>query len=195
MSSDPLLKAAIAHWGPRFVANGVVLTDFEEVTGSLSSLQRLVPRLVGARRASRAARPRGAGAKAFPHRRRMPAARRRLLSFRLVSVRARRRADEGRAQEADRMPPGGAAAPAAARRARRNPVPGQDARRHSAQAGRRRAAAGGGDGGRARLDQGRNRRLRSAVPGARHRDSGVRGAGPGRGAIRFRRSAAITRCR
>src|ERR1700690_449093 len=37
MSSDPLVKAAIAHWGPRFVANGVVLTDFEEVTGSLSS--------------------------------------------------------------------------------------------------------------------------------------------------------------
>jgi dienelactone hydrolase len=37
MSSDPLLKAAIAHWGPRFVANGVVLTDFEEITASLSS--------------------------------------------------------------------------------------------------------------------------------------------------------------
>jgi len=37
MSSDPLLKAAITHWGPRFVANGVVLTDFEEVTGSISS--------------------------------------------------------------------------------------------------------------------------------------------------------------
>ncbi|MGB6350539.1 MAG: alpha/beta fold hydrolase, partial [Pseudolabrys sp.] len=37
MSSDPLLKAAIAHWGPRFIANGVVLTDFEEVTGSISS--------------------------------------------------------------------------------------------------------------------------------------------------------------
>ena len=37
MSSDPLLKAAIAHWGPRFVANGVVLTDFEEVTNSMSS--------------------------------------------------------------------------------------------------------------------------------------------------------------
>ena len=60
MSSDPLLKAAIAHWGPRFVANGVVLTDFEEVTGSYHFLQRLVQRLVGARRASRAARPRGA---------------------------------------------------------------------------------------------------------------------------------------
>jgi len=37
MSFDPVLKAAIAHWGARFVANGVVLTDFEEVTGSLSS--------------------------------------------------------------------------------------------------------------------------------------------------------------
>jgi dipeptidyl aminopeptidase/acylaminoacyl peptidase len=37
MSSDPRVKAAIAHWGPRFVANGVVLTDFEEVTGSLAS--------------------------------------------------------------------------------------------------------------------------------------------------------------
>jgi 2,6-dihydroxypseudooxynicotine hydrolase len=35
MTSDPLLKAAIAHWGARFVANGVTLTDFEEVTGSL----------------------------------------------------------------------------------------------------------------------------------------------------------------
>jgi 2,6-dihydroxypseudooxynicotine hydrolase len=37
MPSDPLLTAAISHWGPRFVANGVVLTDFEEVTGSISS--------------------------------------------------------------------------------------------------------------------------------------------------------------
>ena len=37
MSSDPLVKAAIAHWGPRFVANGVVLTDFEEITGALTS--------------------------------------------------------------------------------------------------------------------------------------------------------------
>jgi 2,6-dihydroxypseudooxynicotine hydrolase len=37
MSSDPQLTAAIAHWGPRFVANGVVLTDFEEVTRSLTS--------------------------------------------------------------------------------------------------------------------------------------------------------------
>ena len=37
MSSDPLLKAAIAHWGPRFVANGVVLTDFEELTASMTS--------------------------------------------------------------------------------------------------------------------------------------------------------------
>ena len=37
MTSDARLKAAVAHWGPRFVANGVVLTDFEEVTSSITS--------------------------------------------------------------------------------------------------------------------------------------------------------------
>jgi len=37
MSSDPRIKAAISHWGPRFIANGVTLTDFEEVTNSLAS--------------------------------------------------------------------------------------------------------------------------------------------------------------
>jgi 2,6-dihydroxypseudooxynicotine hydrolase len=37
MTSDPRLTAAISHWGARFVANGVTLTDFEEVTRSLSS--------------------------------------------------------------------------------------------------------------------------------------------------------------
>ena len=37
MATDPRLAAAIAHWGPRFVANGVVLTDFEEVTGAIKS--------------------------------------------------------------------------------------------------------------------------------------------------------------
>ena len=36
-NDDPRLEAAIAHWGPRFVANGVVLTDFEEVTGQIKS--------------------------------------------------------------------------------------------------------------------------------------------------------------
>ncbi len=37
MSSDPVLKSAVAHWGARFVANGVALTDFEDVTSSMSS--------------------------------------------------------------------------------------------------------------------------------------------------------------
>ena len=37
MSSDPVLNSAVAHWGARFVANGVVLTDFEEVTASMKS--------------------------------------------------------------------------------------------------------------------------------------------------------------
>lgn len=35
--TDPRLKTALSHWGARFVANGVVLTDFEEVTASLKS--------------------------------------------------------------------------------------------------------------------------------------------------------------
>ncbi|HEY0567543.1 MAG TPA: alpha/beta fold hydrolase, partial [Xanthobacteraceae bacterium] len=37
MSSDPRVTSASAHWGPRFVANGVALTDFKDVTGSLAS--------------------------------------------------------------------------------------------------------------------------------------------------------------
>ena len=34
---DALVKSAIAHWAPRFVANGVALTDFEEVTASVTT--------------------------------------------------------------------------------------------------------------------------------------------------------------
>src|SRR3984893_11617158 len=37
MPQDARVTSAIAHWAPRFVANGVTLTDFEEVTDSLSS--------------------------------------------------------------------------------------------------------------------------------------------------------------
>jgi 2,6-dihydroxypseudooxynicotine hydrolase len=37
MTADARIASAIAHWGPRFVANGVTLTDFEEVTRSLRS--------------------------------------------------------------------------------------------------------------------------------------------------------------
>jgi 2,6-dihydroxypseudooxynicotine hydrolase len=36
-SADPRVKAAMTHWGARFVANGVALTDFEDVTASLAS--------------------------------------------------------------------------------------------------------------------------------------------------------------
>jgi 2,6-dihydroxypseudooxynicotine hydrolase len=37
MGQDERVASAIAHWGPRFVANGISLTDFEEVTASLAS--------------------------------------------------------------------------------------------------------------------------------------------------------------
>src|SRR6266850_1296679 len=32
---DPRVSSAISHWAPRFVSNGVLLADFEEVTASL----------------------------------------------------------------------------------------------------------------------------------------------------------------
>jgi dipeptidyl aminopeptidase/acylaminoacyl peptidase len=32
---DPRVQSAIAHWGPRFVSNGVPLADFQEVTAGL----------------------------------------------------------------------------------------------------------------------------------------------------------------
>jgi len=37
MPQDSRVASAISHWAPRFVANGVTLTDFEEVTASLAS--------------------------------------------------------------------------------------------------------------------------------------------------------------
>ncbi len=33
---DPRVEAAISHWAPRFVANGVPLADFQEVTASIA---------------------------------------------------------------------------------------------------------------------------------------------------------------
>ena len=35
MGRDPRVASAIAHWAPRFVSNGVILADFEEVTASI----------------------------------------------------------------------------------------------------------------------------------------------------------------
>ena len=32
MSQDPRVAFAISHWAPRFVSNGVILADFQEVT-------------------------------------------------------------------------------------------------------------------------------------------------------------------
>lgn len=35
MVSDPRVEAAISHWAPRFVANGVIYSDFVEVTDGI----------------------------------------------------------------------------------------------------------------------------------------------------------------
>ena len=37
VEKDDLVASAMAHWGARFVSNGVALADFEEITGSLRS--------------------------------------------------------------------------------------------------------------------------------------------------------------
>jgi len=34
-TQDARVKSALSHWAPRFVANGVILTDFQEVTSSI----------------------------------------------------------------------------------------------------------------------------------------------------------------
>lgn len=36
MSKDALIESAISHWAPRMVSNGVMLTDFQEVTASVA---------------------------------------------------------------------------------------------------------------------------------------------------------------
>ena len=35
MGKDARVTSAISHWAPRFVSNGVLLADFEDVTGKL----------------------------------------------------------------------------------------------------------------------------------------------------------------
>ena len=35
MSKDPRIESATSHWAPRMVSNGVMLTDFQEVTASI----------------------------------------------------------------------------------------------------------------------------------------------------------------
>src|SRR5256885_8723037 len=37
MTGDPRVTAAIHHWAPRFVTNGVALSDFEDVTASIAA--------------------------------------------------------------------------------------------------------------------------------------------------------------
>ena len=36
MPADARVASAISHWAPRFVSNGVLLADFEEVTASIA---------------------------------------------------------------------------------------------------------------------------------------------------------------
>ncbi len=39
MAKDALMESAMSHWAPRMVSNGVMLTDFQEVTASVDRWQ------------------------------------------------------------------------------------------------------------------------------------------------------------
>ena len=60
-TDDPRLQAAVSHWGARFVANGVALTDFEDVTRSITSYDEWCAAWSSDSRGARRARPRGDG--------------------------------------------------------------------------------------------------------------------------------------
>ena len=85
---DTRLASATAHWSHRFVTNGVPLADFQDVTGSLQTWDGWCAAWVDrghihnalAQQASQVGHMRSAG-RSLEHRRR-------LLSFRKVSVRA-----------------------------------------------------------------------------------------------------------
>jgi hypothetical protein len=182
MSKDPRVTSAIAHWAPRFISNGVLLADFQEVTAGIERWEDWCAAWCRARRA-REPGPRGARPGLSPVGRRAPVARRGVLPLRQVRVRHRRRADAGGAPQGHHLQAAGGAAAATAGAAGRDPLPGRLAGRPAAAAGRREQAAAGDHGARPRLGQGGDGGLRAAVPGARHGHADGRRPGAGRGRV------------
>ena len=135
VSADPRVTTAIAHWAPRFVANGVPLADFEEVTAGIARWDDWC----AAWSAPVLPRTRGWARKRSPSKHRLSAAahlhaRRGLLSLREIRLRARLRARCGRltarpSRAADAALPSSRST----RRARRDPARGDASLRHPAQ--------------------------------------------------------------
>ena len=185
MSSDPRIKAAISHWGPRFVANGVTLTDFEEVTGSLASYddwccawsaRAAVHEQMG-REALAAKRFLTAGeclqrAGVYYH----------FASFLFVHDQPQMQAAHKKQIECRQL-----ALPHLSPPGERVEIPYQGKTLagilRKPQGVERAAVVVMAVG--LEFDEGGNRRLRGTVSGARAGDAGLRGAGPGRGAVRF----------
>src|SRR6267378_4301437 len=107
-SPDPRVAMAIAHWAPRFVSNGVLLADFEEVTAGIARWEDWC----------RAWCERGD-----------------VLPFRQVRFRARSETDARRAPAFGRMLPGGASAHAPPRGTRFDTVRGKNPPRNPAATG------------------------------------------------------------
>ena len=57
MAKDSKVASAISHWAPRFVSNGVLLADFEEVTASLERWEDWCAAWSQARRGARGPGP------------------------------------------------------------------------------------------------------------------------------------------
>ena len=192
---DARVRSAISHWAARFVANGVVLTDFEEVTASIRSWDDWCRAW-----SDRAAVHEQLGRTALDEKRFVSAGEHlqragvyyHFAAFLFVHDIPQMKAAHLKAVDCRRsaLPH---LRPAGERVA--DPVRGQGALRHPAQAGRRRPAAGRRDGDGARFHQGGMRRLRAAVPGAWHGDARVRRPGPGRRRSTILLFAATTRWR
>ena len=100
---DSRVSSAISHWAPRFVSNGVLLADFEEVTGSLERWEDWC-----AAWSKRAAMHEGLGRESLSGRLstdggRAPRPRRDLLPLRQVRVCPGPGADARRAHEGGRL--------------------------------------------------------------------------------------------
>ena len=186
MTDDARVKSALSHWAPRFVANGVALTDFEEVVGATAGWDDWC-RAWSDKAAVHEAMGREALAAGKLHLgRRASAARRGLLSLRQVPVRARHpqmKAAHAKAVDCRRL-----ALPHLLPAGERVAIPFegrhlygilQEARAASTRPPVMIMACG--------LDfgQGGDRGLRGAVPRPWHRHPGVRRPRPGRGRVRL----------
>ena len=179
MSDDPNVRAAIAHWAPRFIANGIDYNDFVATTARVAhwrdwsvewSRTAAQARSPGARGGSGRQPDLGGGSLC---------ARFALPPFRKVRLLRRHGAVSPRRRRDGRGLPKGDCKPGPAGGADRHSLCRDRSSGLSAQAGGGRAPAGRADRLRPGFGQGGDERLRAGVPPARNGDAHLRRAGAG----------------